>query len=63
MIVVHHKDNQDSDTRIVAYCTTLNFLKDYIAKFGRLDVEFVSLFKTEKLLVPIDTKFREGRIL
>lgn len=63
MIMAHLKDKQDSETSIGAYIVALKFLKDYIAKFGRSDVEFAPLFKTENLLALVDTKMEKIDLL
>lgn len=51
MVVAYLKDKQDS------------LLKDYITEFGRLDAEFAPLFKTDKILAPIDTSLKKIDLL
>ncbi|CAH1430066.1 unnamed protein product [Lactuca virosa] len=63
LMQAHLKDKQDSENNIGAYIATLNLLKDSIAEFGHSDVEFASLFKTEKLLAPVNSELEEIDLL
>ena len=63
VIVAYIKDKHDCELGIRAYNTSLNFLKHYIVEFGHSDIEFASLFKTDKLLTPINTELEEIDLL
>lgn len=63
MIAAHLKGKYDSETSIGAFTIALNFLKDYIVEFGRSNVEFDPIFRTDKLLAPIDTSLEEIDLL
>ena len=54
---------QDNEISIGSYSAIVNFLKYCIAEFNRSNVEFAPLFKTEKLLVPVDTELEEIDLL
>ena len=63
VIAVHLRDHQTNESSIGAYNSTIIFLKDYIAKFFRSDVEVDHIFGTENQLAKITTELPKALIL
>ena len=62
-IIVHLKDRQSNESSIGPFNIAISFLKDYISKYCRADVEFAHLFRTENLLARNSTELPEAQIL
>lgn len=63
VIVAPLRYKQDSHVAIGAYSSALNFPKDYVAEFCIADIDFVSLFGTDKLHDPMNIELDEVDLL
>lgn len=63
VVAAHLKESQTLELSTRAFNPTINYLKDYVAKFGRSNVDFTHLFNTYTILASFSIEIEGVNLL